>query len=130
MPASTPQSSKVTLDRALAVHRAWKATLLKAVQSDAVLDVQTLQRDDCCDLGQWLHAEGRQQYGHTPQFVALLRTHKEFHLVTGMVATVINDKNYEQAKTLLQTGSQFEAASTDVALAIMNLKSTIAALCA
>lgn len=119
---TTPPDVYVTLDSALHAHHQWKARLQEAVKSGEALDVALIRRDDCCDLGHWLKANGRAAYGHAPEFVKLVETHNEFHLVASVVARIINGKDYAQAKSMLEGSSQFAAASTDVALAILRLK--------
>lgn len=118
----------VTLDSALYAHQQWKVKLREAVQSGEQLDIETIRRDDCCDLGKWLHSEGRTHFGHSPEFVKLLATHYDFHLITSVVARIINSKDYDQAKAMLEGSSQFASASADVAMAIMRLKAAIAAI--
>lgn len=112
----------VTLDSALQAHQQWKARLQDAVLSGEALDVDLIRRDDCCDLGKWLYTEGRAVYGHTPEFVKLMGMHDDFHLVTSVVARIINGKDYEQAQAMLGGSSQFASASTAVALAIHQLR--------
>lgn len=119
---------QVTLDNALYAHQRWKVKLKEAVESGEQLDVEKIRRDDCCDLGKWLHSDGRAKYGHTPEFIKLFDTHEEFHLITSVVAMIINVKEYKRAKAMLEGSSQFSSASTDVALAIFRLKSAVLAM--
>ena len=112
----------LTLDRAYAAHQQWKARLQESVSARATLDVSTIRRDDCCELGKWLHSNGRSTYGHKPEFKNLLTKHASFHLVAGVVAGIINTKQYEEATTMLQDYSLFSTASADVGMAIMALK--------
>lgn len=115
----------VTLDSAMHAHNQWKSRLRDAVRAKEVLDVAEIRRDDCCDLGKWLYSNGRVAYGHRPEFTNLLDRHNDFHLVASVVARIINGKDYEQAKAMLVGSSQFASASTDVMVAIMQLKAII-----
>jgi hypothetical protein len=118
-------TSVLTLDQAMLGHQLWKSSLQNAVESGEKLDVALIRRDDCCDLGKWLQSDGRVAYGHSPEFSKLLDIHNEFHLVTSVVANIINGKDYEQAKTMLDGSSQFSSASREVALAILRLKAFV-----
>jgi hypothetical protein len=122
---ATDNPVHITLDSALHTHQLWKNKLQDAVKAGAALDVDTIRRDDCCQLGQWLYSDGRAVYGHTPEFSKLLATHESFHVVASIVANIINGKDYAQARSMLEGSSQFSAASTDVALAILQLKAAV-----
>jgi methyl-accepting chemotaxis protein len=112
----------LTLDRAYAAHQQWKIKLQDSVAARTVLDVATIRRDDCCELGKWLHSDGRSAYGHKPEFKNLLAKHASFHLVASVVAGIINTKKYDEATAMLQDFSLFSTASADVGVAIMALK--------
>jgi len=115
-------TARFTLDKAHASHSGWKRRLQKAVEVSEVLDVDTIKRDDCCDLGQWIYSSGRTHYGHFPEFQALLEKHKEFHAITGIVAGIVNDKKADTAKSMLGGSSQFSYASMEVLVAINALR--------
>jgi hypothetical protein len=113
---------EVCLDQAIDVHRQWREKLKTAVAAGETLDAATLRRSDCCDLGKWLNAQGRNLYGNKPQFVKLLARHNDFHLVASMVANSINDGEYTDMQKVLNGNSQFAQASIDVETAVMTLK--------
>lgn len=112
----------LTLDRAYQAHQQWKVRLQESIEAGATLDVATIRRDDCCDLGRWLHGSARAQYGHKPEFKNLVSKHASFHLVASVVAGIINTKQYDEAVAMLQDFSLFATASSDVGMAIMALK--------
>lgn len=114
------------LDQAFIAHHQWKRRLQNAAAAGEILDVETIQRVDCCELGQWLQGEGLRLFGHRAEFTNLVNKHTEFHLVTGMVADIINRKSYVTAHSQLEGSSQFSTASTDVGIAILRLKSLVA----
>jgi methyl-accepting chemotaxis protein len=116
----------VTLDNALSAHRQWKTILQAAVNDGKVLDVETIGRDDCCDLGRWLHSKGRSLYGSKPEFTNLVNKHREFHSITGVVAGFINARTQDDAMAHLRGGSQFAFASMEVSIAIAALKAYVA----
>jgi hypothetical protein len=116
----------LTLDRAYTAHQQWKTRLQESVTTRATLDIATIKRDDCCELGQWLYSDARRLYGTKPQFKRLLAKHTNFHLVTGVVAKIINAKQYDEATAMLQDFSLFSTASADVCVAIGELKVAVA----
>lgn len=123
MPIDT--NTQVTLDTALRSHKEWKVQLNEAVKVGAHLDDVTIGRDDCCELGKWLYSEGGRKYGHAPEFAKLLTAHSEFHHVTSIVARLINGKDRESFDSMLNRGSQFTAATTDVTVAIIQLQAAV-----
>lgn len=114
-----------TLDSAHAAHHAWKAKLEKSADEGETLDVETIKRADCCDLGQWLLGEGNDQFGGTPQFAALVEKHSEFHFVTSIVASMANAKDAGLVKHMLRNSSQFARASLEVGVAIQELRKLV-----
>jgi hypothetical protein len=116
---------QLALDMAASSHRAWKVRLQESMSKGERLDVATISRDDCCELGTWLHSDGIVRLGHSPEFVMLIERHREFHLVTSVVALVINGKDYQKAQLLLQESSAFQASTIAVIDAITNLKVAI-----
>ncbi len=116
----------ITLEKAVHAHRQWKATLQAAAANQETLDVETIQRDDCCDLGKWLAADGRRLYGSRPEFTNLVNKHSAFHSIAGVVAKFINEGATDAARSHLRGGSQFAFASTEVSVAIALLKAQVA----
>jgi hypothetical protein len=115
----------LTLDRAYAAHQLWKVKLQDSIASRATLDIATIKRDDCCELGKWLYSEARRQYGSKPQFQRLLAKHTNFHLVAGVVAKIINEKQFDEATAMLRDFSLFSTASADVCVAISELRVSV-----
>jgi hypothetical protein len=115
----------LTLDRAHAAHLQWKVKLQDSITAHATLDIATIKRDDCCELGKWLYSDARRLYGNKPQFKRLLAKHTSFHLVTGVVAKIINDKQFDEATAMLRDFSLFSTASADVCVAISELKLSV-----
>lgn len=114
-----------TLDSMLVAHQKWKTKLQHAIASGELLDVKTIKRDDCCALGKWIYGNGRIPYGHFPEFERLMNSHKEFHFIPSIVADVINSKNLEQSHSMIAGNSQFAHSSSEVALAIFELKACV-----
>jgi methyl-accepting chemotaxis protein len=115
-------ASAITLEAAYSLHQQWKENLRRAVQTKESIDTSTIGRDDCCDLGKWLYADGQHLYWGRPEFQSLLLHHKEFHLLAGAVAEVINNQQYELAAAYLSQDTQLAQSSEEVATAIRRLE--------
>jgi methyl-accepting chemotaxis protein len=116
----------MNLDNAIAAHVQWKTKFRVAITAQQTLDAATIGKDNCCELGQWLHGAGRGTYGSRPEFVSLLEKHKSFHKEAGLVATAINGKKFDQASSMIEVGTPFTAASNAVGVAVNALKRAIA----
>jgi len=116
-----------SLDQAMEAHSIWKTKLLAAVESGEVLDVAKIKREDCCGLGIWIDSDGKRQHGHLPEFTALIEKHKDFHLVTSIVAGIVNTKDTETSIAMIGRNSQFSSASMEVGIAIVRLKKAVSA---
>ena len=88
----------VNLDNAIQAHANWRAKLRTAVTQRESLDADTVSRDDCCELGKWLHGAGGSQYGGKPSFVNLLESHRQFHQEAGKVARLINQGGLRRSR--------------------------------
>jgi hypothetical protein len=96
----------------------WKARLRDAVRLAEKFDVETVRKDDCCPLGQWLHGKGRTQWGHLPGLTRLLDEHAAFHREAGRVAEVANRGDEAGVQRLLGTGSAFSRATQGTVMAL------------
>lgn len=111
----------VNLDNAIQSHANWRARLRTAVAKRETLDADTLFKDDCCDLGEWLYGAGGSKYGGKPSFVNLLESHRQFHQEAGKVAHLINQGAYEEAEKQLENNTGFSKASQKVGTAVIQL---------
>jgi methyl-accepting chemotaxis protein len=109
-------------DKAVEAHRQWKVKLRKAIAEREHLDADYICCDDRCPLGQWLHGAGGQKWGSQPRFVELLGKHAAFHRTAGAVARTINAGQYDKASALIDAGSDFARASTEVATVLAAVK--------
>ena len=121
---STPQGhvQGINLDNAIKAHADWRTKLRSAAQKNEQTDAQTIGRDDCCELGKWLHGSGTSQCGSVPSFVALIDAHKSFHQAAGKVAQFINSGHGSEVEKMLASGSAFSTASSDVTRLIVQLR--------
>ncbi len=116
---------RMNLDEAIAAHQNWKVKFRRAIDEKQQLDVPTISRDNCCDLGKWLHGMGKMAHGMQPQFQALVSKHRDFHAEAGKVAGLINAKCFDAAEKAISGASSYTTASNSVALAINALKKTL-----
>lgn len=110
------------LDQALAKHAEWKTRLLAAIASDETLDTATIAKDNCCELGKWLHADARARFGTMASHANCVAKHAKFHIEASKVAAAINTRKYADAQTMLGSGTAYAYASSAVQVAISNLK--------
>ena len=119
--ASEGPALGINLDNAIQAHANWRAKLRTAVTQKETLDADTVSRDDCCELGKWLHGAGSSQYGGKPSFVQLLESHRQFHQEAGKVARLINQGAYSEAEMQLESNTGFSNASQKVGAAVIQL---------
>ena len=110
------------LDSAIKAHAQWKMTFRSAISRKQNLDAATIGKDNCCELGKWLHGEARGLYPGKPQCTALLDRHREFHTAAGKVAALINSAQYDRAAKAIDSGTPFGNASNEVGIAVIGLR--------
>jgi methyl-accepting chemotaxis protein len=110
------------LSQAIAKHAEWKTKFRKAISGKEMMDASTISTDNCCELGKWLHGEGKAKYGSLGGHAACLGKHATFHVEAGKVARAINAKKFGEAEAMLNGGTLYAAASNAVGVAIMQLK--------
>jgi methyl-accepting chemotaxis protein len=92
-----------------------------AIDKHEKVDAGSIGKDNCCDLGKFLHGAGKAQLGALPSYALCVAKHAEFHREAGRVAQVINDGKYAEADKLLD-GKTYAAASFAVVTAIGTMK--------
>ncbi len=110
------------LTQAIDRHAEWKTRFRKAMTEHQSLDAAAIAKDNCCDLGKWLHGEAKARYGQLPSFSACVAKHAAFHAEAGKVAHAINAKIFDEAESMLGAGTGYAAASTAAGAAILHLK--------
>ncbi|MBR7782681.1 CZB domain-containing protein [Undibacterium luofuense] len=110
------------LDNAVAKHAEWKVKFRKAITAKEQLDADTIAKDNCCDLGKWLHGESRTKIGGLASYKDCVSRHANFHVEAGKVAKLINKGAYSEAEKALDAGTSYATASSAVSLAIGKLK--------
>lgn len=78
--------------------------------------------DTNCELGKWIHGEGK-EYAGNADFETLKKAHKSFHESIGKVLDLVANKKDEDAKLEMRSGT-FKQFSTEVVLCISKIKSS------
>ena len=117
----------MNLDTAIQAHAQWKMKLRSAISRCEAVDAATISADNCCELGRWMHGEGRSALGRSLVFNDCVALHAAFHREAGRVATAINGRRYEEADAMLAAGSAYSEASSSVGAALIRLKREVAA---
>jgi len=118
------------LENAIAAHKTWTIKLRNAILSNETLDVDVISRDNCCELGKWLHGEGKDKHCGLAGFFACVEKHAAFHIEAGNVANLVNEKRNKEAEDQLDyASSAFGQASNSVILALTRLKQEVAINC-
>ncbi|MEO0002336.1 MAG: hypothetical protein RLZZ22_28 [Pseudomonadota bacterium] len=112
-------------DRALETHHQWRVTLRNSIARKLKVDVDMLRRDDCCDLGRWLHGSGGQAWSSNPAFTRLLQNHRDFHQEAGKVGDLINQNQLREAERLVGPSHLFHKAGLQVASGIRALREIV-----
>jgi methyl-accepting chemotaxis protein len=110
------------LDKAIAKHAEWKVKLRSAMNQKQQLDAAQIARDNCCDLGVWLHGNGRRTHAALDSFKTCVSSHANFHAQAGKVAMAINGGKYADADKMMGADSPYAQASSEVAMALRRLK--------
>lgn len=110
------------LNSAIGKHAEWKLKLRSSISRKEVMDAATISKDDCCELGKWLHGEAKAKFGRLSSYADCVTKHTAFHAEAGKVASAINSKKYNEAEAMLDSGTGYSIASNAVGVAIMHLK--------
>ncbi|OHX10836.1 CZB domain-containing protein [Chromobacterium sphagni] len=109
------------LEQALVRHTEWKNRFREAIFRQESMDADSIARDDCCELGKWLHGPGLSRFGNLSVFQTCLSRHAMFHLEAARIARMINQKQFQQAEAALED-SAYTVASSAVVVAITQLR--------
>ena len=109
-------------DQAINAHVQWKSKL-KAyiVKPDKSLNPVTVSSDLNCDLGKWLHGDGKKNSSLTG-YAALVEDHARFHRAAGEVIKKADSGKDASEEIALGANSEFSNASTAVVSKLMQLK--------
>ena len=70
------------IDTLINQHLKWKsqAESLFYESNCKTINPTTIGKDNCCDLGKWIHSAGAEFLSSNETFLQLKKSHKEFHL--------------------------------------------------
>jgi len=112
----------MNLDNAVQTHALWKTKLRTAIAKHEQLDLATLSRDDRCELGQWLHGEGKSSYGRLTSHADCVHKHVIFHSEVTKVARAVNAKQFDAAESMLNAGTPYAKASSALSVSFLQLR--------
>lgn len=112
----------MNLDTAVQTHALWKTKLRTAIAKREPLDLNTLSRDDCCELGIWLHGEGKTRFGQHAFHRDCVHKHLEFHTEVTKVAQAVNAQQFAAAEAMLNTGTPYAKASSALSVSFLQLR--------
>ena len=110
------------LNTAIEKHAEWKTKFRSAISKQEKLDDVTISKDNCCELGKWLHTEAKYKFSQSQSFASCVAKHAAFHIEAGKVAKTINTGKYIEAEGMLAPGKSYANASNEVGIAIIKLK--------
>jgi hypothetical protein len=110
------------LDNAVHKHAEWKTKLRAAMARQEQMDVVTLGKDNCCELGLWLHGEGKNRFSRLVSHGECVQKHAAFHVEVAKVASAVNARKFTQAEALLGAGSAYAQISSALSVSFMRLR--------
>ena len=113
------------LNIAVQKHAEWKYKFRTAMTHPEPMDVATISKDDCCEIGKWLHGEAKAKHGQLASYLKCVSAHAAFHQEAGKIAALINSKKNDEAEHALAAGTPYAEASRKVGVAIIELKNDI-----
>jgi methyl-accepting chemotaxis protein len=104
-------------------HVYWTTELRFAMANNTTLDVDTIAKDNCCGLGEWLHVK-HANLRNTPHLAYhhCVAKHAAFHLEASKIAELINSRRFDDARQLFDCTSRFDHAYNAAATAFIHLK--------
>lgn len=112
----------MNLDNAVPTHAQWKTKLRTAIARREQLDVATLSRDDRCELGQWLHGDGKAGYSRFASHGDCVHKHLAFHAEVTKVALAVNAGQFDAAEAMLNAGTPYTRASSALGVSFLQLR--------
>jgi hypothetical protein len=109
-------------NQAIEKHAEWKIKFRQAITGKETMDAESISKDNCCELGKWLHGEAKSKFNELSSYVECLTKHAYFHVEAGKIAKTINARKYTEAEAMIGASSPYTAASSAVRHAIMHLK--------
>lgn len=118
-------AQSLDINMAIAAHENWKLRLQAFLDGSSTeqFSPEVICFDDRCDLGKWIHGEGRARLGAFPGFTALMGHHKMFHYAASNVVALSNAGKEEDARKMLR--EQFSKFSSEVVQGLSDLQQLV-----
>ena len=112
----------MNLDNAVQTHALWKTKLRSAISKHEQLDLIALSRDDRCELGQWLHGEGKSSFGGLASHADCVHKHLAFHREVTKIARAVNAQQFDTAEAMLNASTPYAQASSALSVSFLQLR--------
>lgn len=115
----------MNFDEAIRAHSDWKIKLNRYLSNpDGSINAQDLSKDNLCNLGKWLHGEGR-SFENIAEYKQLIQDHAHFHKAAADI--VIKKDRGEDIKNDMALGgnSPFAKYSMSVVSLLMKMKTLV-----
>ena len=114
----------MNFEEAIKAHSDWKSRLYRYAkgQSSESFDIESVGKDNICELGTWLYGEGSVIAKQT-DFQDLINVHAEFHRAAASIIALIDCGDRDYAEKLLKApSSRFNQLSVQVIHLLRKLK--------
>jgi hypothetical protein len=106
-------------------HSRWKARLKAAIENKEQIDTRLAGQDDQCELGKWIHGEGK-RHANLRESGDLKTKHAKFHASIPDVISRARSSPSDALGLLDPFSSGFGRASSDCINAIVSLEKALA----
>ena len=112
----------MNFDRCIEAHVRWKSKLAAYLKRpDRSIDPVATAQDSSCDLGKWIHGEGR-RFADSPDFRHLVAEHARFHRAAGDIVRRADSGQQVSEDVALGGRSEFAQASGAVVASLIQAK--------
>lgn len=112
----------MNFDDAIKSHSNWKMKLSTYIRNpDQSLKATEVGRDDVCQLGCWIHGDGR-SFASLPEYAALKAAHDRFHKAAAEIVRKADAGETVSSDIALSATSPYAKTSMEVVQAIMAMK--------
>lgn len=109
------------LNRAFMAHANVKNRLKRAIVGEEEIDPAVIRRDDVCEVGKWIHGEGKSKFAAHPLFQEFRKVHADFHSCAHNVMMLYKGGKVREAEAEIDRGA-FEKKSSEIGNCIMKMK--------
>lgn len=114
-------SLKDECEKAIASHAAWKVKFKRFVAGELTLDASVVERNDACDFGKWLAAEGRRVLPSS-SFQELEAAHVAFHRTAGEIVRCKHAGEHGKVDAALAPGGSFTQAGAQLTMLVVRVR--------